>query len=166
MTETTTPPATTGPDELLATVGRDGPLATTPLGEPRGAIGPDDAVTRARDAGSGWRRTSPADRAAALRAAAAIVRERADDLAHVLCDDTGRLWRDARASAVVAADLLDEAAVTGLAGGRALAGGPGTVDLVRPEPRGVVAVLTPWNDPYPAAAGLLAAALVTGNTVV
>ena len=30
----------------------------------------------------------------------------------------------------------------------------------------MIAVLTPWNDPYPAAAGLLAAALVTGNTVV
>ena len=40
------------------------------------------------------------------------------------------------------------------------------MDLVRPEPRGVVAVITPWNDPYPAAAGLVAAALVTGNTVV
>lgn len=34
------------------------------------------------------------------------------------------------------------------------------------SPGGVVAVLTPWNDPYPAASGLLAAALVTGNTVV
>ncbi len=32
--------------------------------------------------------------------------------------------------------------------------------------RGVVAVITPWNDPYPAAAGLIAAALVTGNVVV
>jgi succinate-semialdehyde dehydrogenase/glutarate-semialdehyde dehydrogenase len=40
------------------------------------------------------------------------------------------------------------------------------MDVVRREPRGVVAVITPWNDPYPAAAGLLAAALVTGNTVV
>ena len=56
--------------------------------------------------------------------------------------------------------------MTGLAGGRALAGAPGAVDLVRPEPRGVVGVITPWNDPYPAAAGLIAAALVTGNTVV
>ncbi len=70
-------------------------------------------------------------------------------------------------SARVAADLLDEAAVTGLGiAGRTLAGSPGAVDLVRAEPRGVVAVLTPWNDPFPAAAGLLAAALVTGNTVV
>ncbi|MGL5862158.1 MAG: aldehyde dehydrogenase family protein, partial [Phycicoccus sp.] len=135
-------------------------------GAPQAASVAADAVVRARDAWSGWRDTAPADRAGALRAAAAVVRERADELAHVLCDDTGRLWRDARASAVVAADLLDEAAVTGLAGGRALAGGPGAVDLVRAEPRGVVAVLTPWNDPYPAAAGLLAAALVTGNTVV
>jgi succinate-semialdehyde dehydrogenase/glutarate-semialdehyde dehydrogenase len=30
----------------------------------------------------------------------------------------------------------------------------------------VVAVITPWNDPLPAAAGLLAAAIATGNTVV
>ena len=66
----------------------------------------------------------------------------------------------------MAADLFDEAAVTGLTGGRALAGGPGALDLVRLEPRGVVGVITPWNDPFPAAAGLIAAALVTGNTVV
>ena len=35
-----------------------------------------------------------------------------------------------------------------------------------PQPRGVVAVITPWNDPVAVAAGLLGAALVTGNTVV
>ncbi len=39
-------------------------------------------------------------------------------------------------------------------------------DLMVPEPRGVVAVLTPWNDPVAVAAGLLGAALATGNTVV
>ena len=57
--------------------------------------------------------------------------------------------------------------MTGLGvAGRTLAGAPGALDVVRAEPRGVVAVLTPWNDPFPAAAGLVAAALVTGNTVV
>ena len=35
-----------------------------------------------------------------------------------------------------------------------------------PEPRGVVVALTPWNDPVAVAAGLVGAALVTGNTVV
>ncbi|KRE41664.1 hypothetical protein ASG74_13590 [Knoellia sp. Soil729] len=114
-----------------------------------------------------WRRTAPSERADALRSAAASVRDRADELADLLCDTTGRLLQEARASAVVAADLLEEAAVAGLAvPGRVLAGGPGAADWVRAEPHGVVAVLTPWNDPYPAAAGLVAAALVTGNTVV
>jgi succinate-semialdehyde dehydrogenase/glutarate-semialdehyde dehydrogenase len=126
----------------------------------------DQAIGRAADALPQWRRTAPSERAAALRRAATAVRERGDELAESLCACTGRLRREARASAHVAADLLDEAAVTGLAGSRSLAGAAGAVDWIRAEPRGVVAVITPWNDPYPAAAGLLAAALVTGNTVV
>jgi len=35
-----------------------------------------------------------------------------------------------------------------------------------PEPRGVVVALTPWNDPVAVAAGLLGAALVSGNAVI
>jgi succinate-semialdehyde dehydrogenase/glutarate-semialdehyde dehydrogenase len=124
------------------------------------------AVDRAAAAFPRWRGTPAADRAGMLRAAAASVREAADELGELLCRTTGRLLGEATGSASVAADLLDEAAVSGLAGGRSLAGQPGAVDWVRAEPRGVVAVVTPWNDPYPAAAGLLAAALVTGNTVV
>lgn len=127
----------------------------------------DRAVAAAAAAFPSWRRTSPGDRAGALREAAAAVREASDELGDLLCDTTGRLHREAVASARVAADLFDEAAVTGLGtAGRALAGSAGSADWVRTEPHGVVAVLTPWNDPFPAAAGLLAAALVTGNTVV
>jgi acyl-CoA reductase-like NAD-dependent aldehyde dehydrogenase len=129
------------------------------------------AVTAAVDAADaarlGWRRTPPAERAAALRDAAAQVRERADELGALLSAETGRLLTTSVESAHVAADLLDEAATTGLGpAGRSLAGNPVAVDVVRREPHGVVAVVTPWNDPFPAAAGLLAAALVTGNTVV
>jgi succinate-semialdehyde dehydrogenase/glutarate-semialdehyde dehydrogenase len=50
--------------------------------------------------------------------------------------------------------------------GRSLQGGWDAVDLMVHQPRGVAAVLTPWNDPVAVPAGLLAAALVTGNTVV
>jgi succinate-semialdehyde dehydrogenase/glutarate-semialdehyde dehydrogenase len=35
-----------------------------------------------------------------------------------------------------------------------------------PGPRGVVAAITPWNDPVAVPCGLIGAALVTGNTVV
>ncbi|MCM3660525.1 aldehyde dehydrogenase family protein [Georgenia satyanarayanai] len=123
-----------------------------------------DAAWRAR---SDWRRTAPAERAAALRAAAAAVRADADRLGALLTAATGRLLGQTVESATVAADLLEEAATTGLGpAGRTLAGATAALDVVRREPRGVVAVITPWNDPFPAAAGLLAAALVTGNTVV
>ncbi len=127
----------------------------------------DAAITRADAARPGWRRTDPGQRAGALRAAAAAVRAAADALGDALTAETGRLLGQARGSALVAAEILEEAAVTGvLDAGRNLAGALGAVDVVRREPRGLVAVITPWNDPFPAAAGLLAAALVTGNTVV
>lgn len=129
--------------------------------------GVGSAVTAAVKARPGWRTTSASERAHALRAAAERVRAEAPSLGELLCATTGRLRTEATASALVAADLLDEAAVTGLAGtGRSLPGEPSAIDFVKTEPRGVVGVLTPWNDPYPAAAGLIAAALVTGNTVV
>ncbi len=127
----------------------------------------DAAVARAEQARRGWRTTPAGGRAAALRVAAAAVRAAAPDLGAALTATTGRLLGQSVESAQVAADLLDEAAVTGVQGaGRSLDGDLLSVDVVRREPHGVVAVITPWNDPFPAAAGLLAAALVTGNTVV
>jgi acyl-CoA reductase-like NAD-dependent aldehyde dehydrogenase len=127
----------------------------------------DAAIAAAVEAQQAWRRTAPGERAAALRAVAANIRADVDLLGDLLCAETGRLIGQARGSAAVAAELFDEAAVSGLLdAGRSLAGDPLAMDAVRREPRGVIAVITPWNDPYPAAAGLLAAALITGNTVV
>ena len=128
-----------------------------------------EAVARASGAAATWRGTAPAERAERLRVAADALRTHEEDLARLLSRTTGRLLGEARASVGAAAGLLDEAAVTGLmsiATGRRLVGAPGAVDQVVAEPHGVVGVITPWNDPYPAAAGLIAAALVTGNTVV
>src|SRR3954471_8647507 len=145
------------------------PATGTQNGSVRSATAEDvaAAVAAARAALPGWRRTAPAARAAALRAAAAEIRADADRLAALHVHDTGRLISDAQGAVEVAASLLEEAAtVAPLDAGRSLGGDPRAVDVVRREPRGVVAVITPWNDPLPAAAGLLAAALATGNTVV
>jgi acyl-CoA reductase-like NAD-dependent aldehyde dehydrogenase len=125
------------------------------------------AVAAARAALPSWRSTSPGARGAALRAAAADLRADLERLADLHTRDTGRLLADARGAVDVAASLLEEAAtVVPLDAGRSLGGDPRALDVVRREPRGVVAVITPWNDPLPAAAGLLGAALATGNTVV
>jgi acyl-CoA reductase-like NAD-dependent aldehyde dehydrogenase len=125
------------------------------------------ALHRARAAAEGWARTPAADRAAAVHAAAAAVHDAADDLAALNERETGKPRADARGGVNAAVGTLIQYAELGpVHRGRTLHGGWNATDFMIPEPRGVVAVLTPWNDPVAVAAGLLGAALVTGNTVV
>jgi succinate-semialdehyde dehydrogenase/glutarate-semialdehyde dehydrogenase len=127
----------------------------------------DDAVARACAAGAGWARTPAAERAACLSAAAAAVRAAAAELAELNERETGKPREDALGGVQAAVGTLEQYAQLGpLHRGRSLLGAWASTDLMVPEPRGVVAVLTPWNDPVAVAAGLLGAALVTGNTVV
>jgi succinate-semialdehyde dehydrogenase / glutarate-semialdehyde dehydrogenase len=126
-----------------------------------------DAVRAARAAAPGWARTPAADRAAALHAAAAAVRAAADELAELTERETGKPRGDARGGVDAGIGTLVQYAELGpVHRGRSLHGRWDATDLMVPEPRGVVAVLTPWNDPVAVAAGLIGAALATGNTVV
>jgi acyl-CoA reductase-like NAD-dependent aldehyde dehydrogenase len=126
-----------------------------------------EAVARARGAAAAWARTPAAERAAAVSAAAESVRAAADELAELNQRETGKLKDDALGGVEAGAGTLVQYAELGpLHRGRSLQGSWAATDLMIPEPRGVVAVLTPWNDPVAVAAGLLGAALVTGNTVV
>jgi acyl-CoA reductase-like NAD-dependent aldehyde dehydrogenase len=126
-----------------------------------------DAVHRATEVMASWARTSPADRAALIHAAAATVRAHADELAELNTAETGKTPDDARGGVDAAIGTLIQYAELGPTHrGRTLGGQWAATDLMVPGPRGVVVVLTPWNDPVAVAAGLLAAALVTGNTVV
>ena len=166
MTLLSTGPADPSASSLLvsvdpATGASNGPVAMATPGQVRAA------VAAARSALPGWRGTAPGVRAAPLLAAAADLRADQERVADLHMRDTGRLLADARSAVEVAARLLEEAAtVVPLDAGRSLGGDSHALDVVRREPRGVVAVITPWNDPLPAAAGLLGAALATGNTVV
>lgn len=126
------------------------------------------AVLRSvRAAHPAWAATAPAERAGMVRAAAATVRARADDLAVTLEKETGRPRASGREGVLAGAATLEQYAELGpLHRGRSLQGSPEATDLMIPEPRGVVLALTPWNDPVAIACGLLGAALVTGNTVL
>ncbi len=143
------------------TVGRV-PIATPQEGE--------RALRRARVAADGWAHTPAAERAAALHAAASprsAVRDAADELAALTERETGKPFDDARGGVDVGIGTLVQYAELGpVHRGRTLHGSWDATDFMVPGPRGVVAVLTPWNDPVAVAAGLLGAALVTGNTVV
>jgi succinate-semialdehyde dehydrogenase / glutarate-semialdehyde dehydrogenase len=127
----------------------------------------DEAVAAARRAAPGWARAPVAERGAALHAAAAAVRAAADELAALNAHETGKPAEDARGGVDAGVGTLVQYAELGpVHRGRSLHGGWDANDLMVPEPRGVVAVLTPWNDPIAVAAGLIGAALVTGNAVV
>jgi succinate-semialdehyde dehydrogenase / glutarate-semialdehyde dehydrogenase len=102
-----------------------------------------------------------------VRAAAASVESAAKELAELIERETGKPVDDALGGVQAGVDTLRQYAELGpLHRGRSLQGGWAATDLMIAEPRGVVAVLTPWNDPVAVAAGLLGGALVTGNTVV
>ncbi|WP_433232296.1 aldehyde dehydrogenase family protein [Actinomadura formosensis] len=142
-------------------------------GEPLGVVAVstpadvDTAMAAARDAAPGWASTPAAERGAALHAAARAVEGRLDELAALVTAEMGKPTGDALGGVEAGMAALRRYAELGpLHGGRSLQGGWGAADFTVREPRGVVAVITPWNDPVAIACGLIGAALVTGNTVV
>ncbi|MDA2892297.1 aldehyde dehydrogenase family protein [Mycolicibacterium sp. BiH015] len=127
----------------------------------------DAAVARARAAFPAWSRTPAAARGSALNTAADALAYAADDLAECNERETGKTHDDAVGGVQAAVGTLRQYAQLGpVHRGRSLLGAWHATDLMVPEPRGVVAALTPWNDPVAVAAGLIGAAVVTGNTVV
>jgi acyl-CoA reductase-like NAD-dependent aldehyde dehydrogenase len=126
----------------------------------------DAAVTRARDAFPAWRRVAPGERAALLRAVAAAVRDRAEELARLEARNVGKPITDARGEVGMVADVFDYYAGAPermLGDTIPVAGG---VDFTFREPLGVVCLITPWNFPLAIASWKLGPALAAGNTVV
>jgi len=135
-----------------------------PAGSPEAA---DAAVRAARAAQPAWARTAPADRAAALKDAARRLHAHADELAELATREGGKPLPDSLGGVEAGIAAIEQYAELGpLHRGRSLQGGWDSADMMIHEPRGVVALLVPWNDPIAIACGQIAAALVTGNTVV
>ncbi|MGK8503942.1 aldehyde dehydrogenase family protein [Nocardia asiatica] len=127
----------------------------------------DRQVALANRVRSEWARTPAAERAAALRAGAALLRESADELAELNQAETGRPRAEGKEGILAGAATLEQYAELGpVHRGKSLQGNFEATDFMVWEPRGVVVALTPWNDPVAVSCGLLGAALVTGNTVV
>ena len=127
----------------------------------------DAAVRAALAAQPAWARTAPGERGARLKAAARRLHDHVDELAALQTAENGRPPAESRAGVEAGVGAIEQYAELGpLHRGHALQGNWEATDLMVREPRGVVALLVPWNDPIAIACGQLAAALVTGNTVV
>ncbi|MBG6223517.1 acyl-CoA reductase-like NAD-dependent aldehyde dehydrogenase [Arthrobacter sp. CAN_A2] len=125
------------------------------------------AVSLSRSVQPEWAATSPAERGAALRRAATALRDGARELADLNTRETGKPPADALGGIEAAVSTLEQYAELGpVHRGLSLRGAVTATDYTVAEPRGVAVLLTPWNDPVAVAAGLIGAALVTGNTVI
>ena len=128
------------------------------------------AVAAASAAFGAWAATPVTERAAALLRAAAWMRERRASLAALAVRECAKPWPEADADVCEAIDFLEfyARAAIELQGGEGpqLLQVPGERNELHYAPRGVCAVIAPWNFPLAIPTGMAAAALATGNTVV
>jgi RHH-type proline utilization regulon transcriptional repressor/proline dehydrogenase/delta 1-pyrroline-5-carboxylate dehydrogenase len=115
-----------------------------------------------------WRRKAPEARSAILRTAASELARRRYELAAWEIFEVGKPWREADADVAEAIDFLryyaDE--MDRVASPVRLGNRPGEYNQRIYEPRGVTVVIAPWNFPLAIPAGMVSAALVTGNPVL
>lgn len=140
-------------------------ITTLPFGTAADATAAIDAAARAFPA---WSAATAYERAAVLRRASDLVRERLDALGEVTSRESGKPLAQGRGEWVAAADLLEwfgEEAKR--AYGRTIPSRvPGKRMMVLHQPVGVVGTITAWNFPAYNVARAVAAALAAGCTVV
>lgn len=145
----------------------DVPVSIYPQGTAADADRAIDAARRAFDDGR-WSGLPAAARAGVLLRAAALIRERRDEIALVETLESGKPITQSRGEVDGAAGIFEYAA--GQA--RALHGdsfnnlGDTMFGLVTREPIGVVAVITPWNFPFFILCERIPFILASGCTVV
>jgi RHH-type proline utilization regulon transcriptional repressor/proline dehydrogenase/delta 1-pyrroline-5-carboxylate dehydrogenase len=126
------------------------------------------AVEVAQRGSREWGSRSADERAAVLRAAAKRMRERRLELAALQVRECAKPWAEADADVCEAIDYLEYYArgAVALERGRELLQVPGERNTMRYVPRGVAAVISPWNFPLAIPTGMTAAALAAGNAAV
>lgn len=129
----------------------------------------DDAIASAAAGFSAWNRTPVADRALILERAADLIEVHRAELAALCTAEGGRCVADALAEIREAVDFLRyyaEQACRLMAKETLLPGVTGERNTLHLAGRGVFVCISPWNFPAAIFTGQVAAALVTGNTVV
>ena len=127
----------------------------------------DCAVAAARSAFGAWRDTPAQERAKAIRAAATILLDNADELAWLEALDTGNPFQAMRFDVEISVAYMEYFAglVTEIKGST-IPIGAGTLNYTLREPLGVVGRIGAFNHPLLFTAGKCGAPLVAGNTLV
>ncbi|HEX4022857.1 MAG TPA: L-glutamate gamma-semialdehyde dehydrogenase [Acidobacteriaceae bacterium] len=133
-----------------------------------GAEQVEEAMQAALAAYEGWRVAPVEERVSLLLRAAELIRERHYDFCAWLTYEVGKNWAEADADVGETIDFLEFYAREALRLSKATTPiqYPGEKNELLYIPLGVGAVIPPWNFPFAIMAGMTAAAIVSGNTVI
>ena len=126
-----------------------------------------DAVASAKKGFAVWRKTPPAERAKIILRAAALVRERADEIAYVSTLEQGKPLAQSKLEVLRACSIMEWDANEGLRlYGRVIPAEPGMRHIVLRDPIGIVAGFSPWNFPVSSPSRKIAGSLAAGCAII
>jgi len=127
----------------------------------------DDALGAAEKGFRVWRRTAPSERAAVLRSAARLMRERIDTIAHAITLEHGKPLPEARLEVIRGCEFLEwDAGEAVRTYGRVIPSAHGTRYIVHHQPVGTVAAFSPWNFPMSQPARKIGGAIASGCSII
>ncbi len=128
----------------------------------------DSAIAAAERAFYLWRDVSAEDRANYLFKAAEVARKNAFELSAWQILEVGKQWGQAYHDVGEGIDFMEYYAreMLRLDKPRRMGRAPGEHNHLFYQPKGITAVISPWNFPFAISIGMASAAIVTGNSVL
>ena len=127
----------------------------------------DDALEAAAAGFEIWSRVAPKERADTVRAAAALMRERQDEIAHAITAEHGKPFQQARLEVIRGAEFFEwDAGEAVRTYGRVIPSAAGIRYTVLHQPIGPVAAFSPWNFPMSQPARKVAGAVASGCSII
>ena len=127
----------------------------------------DDALDAAANGFRTWSRTAPRDRANVIRHAAALMRERQEEIAQAITLEHGKPLPQARLEVIRGAEFFEwDAGEVMRTYGRVIPAPKGHKFSVHHQPIGVVAAFSPWNFPMSQPARKISGALASGCSII
>ena len=123
-----------------------------------------EPIATAAAASRSWRDSAPAERAGMMRRLAGVLSQEIEPLAALMAEELGKPLKFGRREAESVVAMLDALAARAAEANAAAANGAGYAE--RRRPHGVVAAITPWNNPIYLPVGKIAPAVLYGNAVV
>ncbi|MGI9270622.1 MAG: NAD-dependent succinate-semialdehyde dehydrogenase [Woeseiaceae bacterium] len=127
----------------------------------------DDAVESAARGFEHWSHVSPSDRANVLYKAAAIMRERQEEIATSITAEHGKPLSQARLEVIRGCEFLEwDAGEATRTYGRVIPSARGIRYIVHHQPIGTVAAFSPWNFPMSQPCRKVAGAIASGCSII